>query len=214
MADGPSVEANIAQYYEANYPGQVQVVGVDTWNGTQAQLRNFKNSTGATYPLLLNGSLATGGNVETLYGTYDNYIVVNKQGIVRYHAADIWPHGNRYHLNEIRATVDSLVTQTVGVEPPAGPGRFSLSAAPNPFRATASIVFSHAGDATVPATVTVHDIAGRRVATLHDGLLPPGTRRATWDGKDTRGERVPPGVYVVRAAWPGGTLTRRIVRVQ
>ena len=59
----------------------MQVIGVDTWNGTQAQLRSFKNTTGATYPLLLNGGLATGGNVEALYGTYDNYIVINKQGI-------------------------------------------------------------------------------------------------------------------------------------
>jgi hypothetical protein len=192
----------------------VQVIGVDTWNGTQNQLRTFRNTTGATYPLLLNGSLATGGNVEALYGTYDNYIVVNKQGIVRYHAADSWTLGNRYHLNEIRATVDSLVSATVGIEPP-GPARgFTLDAAPNPFRGAAEIAFAHPGADAVAATVTVHDLAGRRIATLHDGPAAPGAQRVSWNGADARGARVPPGVYLVCAAWPGTTLTRRIVRVQ
>jgi len=93
------VQANVAQYYEANHPGQVQVIGVDEWNGTAAQLRSFKSQTGVTFPLLLNGASATGGNFATLYGTYDNYVVVNKQGIVRYHAALAWPLVNRYHLN-------------------------------------------------------------------------------------------------------------------
>jgi hypothetical protein len=192
----------------------VQVIGVDTYNGTEAQLRNFKNVTGATYPLLLNGSLATGGNVEILYGTYDNYIVINKQGIVRYHAADIWPHGNRYHLNEIRGAVDSLVTPTVDVEPGPGASGFSLSAAPNPFRGAAQIAFAHGESSALLATVTVHDLAGRRIVTLHDGPVTAGVRRVSWSGLDSRGEPMRPGVYLVRAAWPGRVLTCRIVSVQ
>jgi len=208
------VQNDIHQYYTTNHPGEVQVIGVDTWNGTQAGLRNFKNATGATYPLLLNGALATGGNVEILYGTYDNYIVINKQGIVRYHAADIWPHGNRYHLNEIRATVDSLVAPTVDVGPAPGGAGLALRAAPNPFVSGTEITFSHAETEALPVTVTVHDAAGRRIATLHDGSLAPGARRLSWDGRDARGEPVRAGVYLVRAAWPGQALTRRIVRVR
>jgi len=214
VADGPSVQDDINEYYQNNYPGQVQVIGVDTWNGTQAQLRGFKNTTGATYPLLLNGSLATGGNVEALIGTYDNYVVINKQGIVRYHAADIWPHGNRYHLNEIRTTVDSLVTPTVDVDPAPRVSGYTLAAAPNPFRGAAEIVFSHDGDVALPVIVTVHDVSGRRVATLHEGPVPAGVQRVSWSGFDSRGEPMRPGVYLVRAAWPGQVLARRIVRVR
>lgn len=190
------------------------MIGVDTWNGTQAQLRNFKNSTGATYPLLLNGSLASGGNVETLIGTYDNYVVINKQGIVRYHAADIWPHGNRYHLNEIRGCVDSLVSMNVDVPPGPRVSGFTLTASPNPFRGAAEIAFSHDGDAALPVTVTVHDLAGRRIATLHEGPVAAGVQRVSWNGADARGEPMRAGVYLVRAAWPGHALTRRIVRVR
>lgn len=208
------MQRDVNQYYQTNHPGEVVVVGVDTWNGTQSQLRSFKNTTGATYPLLLNGSLASGGNVETLYGTYDNYIVINKQGIVRYHAADIWPHGNRYHLDEIRGAVDSLVTPTVDVGPaPDAAGRV-LSASPNPFRVSTEIAFAAPGGPGRTVTVTVHDLAGRRIATLHDGPLAAGGGRVVWDGRDARGEPIRAGVYLVRATWPDAALTRRIVRVQ
>jgi flagellar hook assembly protein FlgD len=110
--------------------------------------------------------------------------------------------------------VDSLVSMNVGVEPPGASTRFSLDAVPNPFQGLAQISFAHSGDGSVPATISVHDLAGRRITTLHDGPVPAGPQRATWNGRNARGERVPPGVYLIRAAWPGRTLARRIVRVQ
>lgn len=208
------MQNDVQQYYQSEHPGEVQVVGVDTWNGTASQLRSFKNTTGATYPLLLNGGLATGGNVTTLYGDYDNYVVINKQGIVRYVAADIWPHGNRYHLAELRAAIDSLVAPTVDVPRGGALEGFALDVAPNPFRGATRIAFSQAGGRALPVRITVHDLAGRRVATLHDGMLPAGPSEVRWDGRGTDGEPVRPGVYLVRAAWPGATLTRRIVSVR
>jgi hypothetical protein len=87
------------------------VLGPDLYNGNSAQLTGFRDQTGATFPLLLNGASGAGNeNLFIPYGQYDNYVVINKQGIIRYHAYDLWSHGNRYHLDEIRAAVDSLVT--------------------------------------------------------------------------------------------------------
>lgn len=204
---------NIHQYYDTMYPGQVEVVGVEMWtlsgctaNGTRA----FRSTTGATYPILLGGDLSTGGNFSTLYGPYDNYIVVNKQGIVRYHAADTWPHTNRYHLNEIRGAVDSLVTPTVGVEPGQGLSALQLSVAPNPFRARTSLSLALPGSESMPGRVTVHDLAGRRVATLHDGAIAPGTTRFKWDGTDTAGAAMRAGVYIVQATVGDRRITRRV----
>lgn len=193
------MQTNIAQYYETNFPGQVQVVGVDLWDGTMVDLRGFKTQTGATYPLLLNGTFGTGGNMTLLYGTYDNYVVVNKQGIVRYHAALVWPHGNRYHLNEIRGAVDSLVTQVVGVEPGGGQGALRLTSAPNPARGAAAIELSVPAGGASSATVTVHDISGRTVATVWEGAIPAGVSRFPWSLTDGSGASRPPGVYLVRA---------------
>ena len=67
------MQQDIAAHYTASFPGQVQVLGVDLWNGTPAQLTSFQQQTGATYPLALQGAAAAGGNLELLYGTYDNY---------------------------------------------------------------------------------------------------------------------------------------------
>lgn len=204
------MQQNIAQYYETNYPGQVQVVGVDEYNGTAAQLRSFKDQTGATYPLLLLGAAATGGNFATLYGTFDNYIVVNKQGIVRYHAALTWPHGNRYHLNEIRGSVDSLVTQVIGVGPGEATG-YRLASTPNPARGAATVELAiPAGEASA-ASVTVHDVSGRRVATLWDGPAAAGLTRFAWSHTDASGARLAPGVYLVRARIGVRNLVHRAV---
>lgn len=193
------MQRDIAQYYETTYPGRVQVVGVDEYNGTASQLRSFKNQTGATFPLLLLGASATGGNFSTLYGTFDNYAVVNKQGIVRYHASLTWPHGNRYHLNEIRGCVDSLVSQPAGVDSGVPPSAFRLASAPNPARGGTTVELAIPAGAGAAARVTVHDLRGRHVATLWSGAVTAGVNRFAWSGTDASGAPVAPGVYLVRA---------------
>ena len=85
MTDGPSVEADLWQYYRGRSPGQIEVLAPDLFDGTAAQLTQFKNETGATFPLLLNGAAGAGNeNLFTVYGDRDNYAVISKQGIVRY----------------------------------------------------------------------------------------------------------------------------------
>jgi hypothetical protein len=161
----------------------------------------------------LNGATSPGGNVATLYGPYDNYIVMNKQGVVRYHAANLWPHGNRYHLNEIRGTIDSLVTATVGVDPVPHARALRLAVSPNPFRASAAIELALPNPVS-SARVTVLDLAGRRIATLHDGPLAAGSPRFSWDGRDAAGASLAAGIYLVAADLGGRRLLARIVRVR
>ena len=209
LADGPSIEADLRQHYATAYPGQVQVVGADVWNGTASQLRSFKTSTGATYPLLLLAGTETGGNMNLSYGPNDAHIVINKHGIVRLNTVK-YPHGQRYRLNEIRACIDSLVMNTADVADAAAP-RVSLSASPNPFRGETTVELASATGGS-RAHVTVHDLAGRRVATLFDGVLAQGTTRLSWDGRGARGP-MPAGVYLVRAEVHGERLARRIVRI-
>lgn len=212
LADGPSVEQQIHDHYASVAPGEVEVIGVDMWNGTASGVNNFRNSTGASYPLLLNGATATGGNVETLYGPWDDYVVISKQGIVRYHAALQYPHGNRFHLNEIRATVDSLVAGFVDV-PPAAPRGLSLSAGPNPTRAGAVITLSlpRAADAV---RVNVLDASGRSIARLHDAGAGAGVLTLAWDGRLADGSLAPAGLYLVHARVGGDLLSRRLAVVR
>jgi hypothetical protein len=212
IPDGPSVEADW-QYYQQMAPGQVQVVGVDCWNGTTAQLDSYKSQTGSTFPLFLNGTLEPGGN---LYGPYldtSNYIVINKQGVIRYHAYDLHPaHARRYYRSEIRGAIDSLVSSAVGVEPGAPSTTFALSVWPNPAHGAIALELMNLGNERV-MLVTLHDLGGRRMATLWDGTACTGVTRVAWDGALAMGMRAPAGVYLVRATLGTVTLTRRIVRL-
>lgn len=204
------MQSNIWQYYQGVSPGQVQVLGVDLYNGTTSQLNSFKSQTGATYPLFLNGAVATGGNLQTVYGQYDNYVVINKQGIIRYHAYDLWPHGNRYHLDQIRGCVDSLVAGFVGVEDEGPPLAFALRSLPNPSPGQSTVELA-LPTAVPEATVRVHDLAGRLVATLHEGPLAAGVTRFAFRGRSDSGARLAPGVYLLHARVGARQVERRIV---
>jgi len=84
-----------------------------------------------------------------------------------------------------------------------------LSAAmPNP--TSGETRFTLALDAEVRVDVAVHDVAGRRVATLARGTMPAGDHVLTWDGRGGGG-RLGEGVYFVRAVVDGRVLSRRLV---
>ena len=96
----------------------------------------------------------------------------------------------------------------------SSPERASVSelrvvAAPNPFRAITTIRFSipEAG----PATLAIHDVAGRQVRTLLDGAVDAGERRFVWDGRDDAGRSLASGVYFYRLQ---AVSERRTGRVQ
>lgn len=214
LANGPSVEADVWQHYQTTRPGQVQVLSADVYNGTPSQLESFRTQTGVTYPLLLNATLAAGGNLYQLYyPDTDDYVVINKAGIVRYHAADLHAHGQRYVLGELRNCIDSLVTATVDVgdEPLSLAPRLEVT--PNPFVSHVGVQLANPAAHPTHARVTVHDLAGRRVATLHDGPVAQGPTRLTWDGRIANAPAAA-GVYLVRAELAGRVLVRRAVRVR
>jgi len=97
--------------------------------------------------------------------------------------------------------------------PVAGHSLVELSQArPNPFsgetRFTVKVV--ERGD----ASVGVFDLAGRRVALLHRGVLEAGTHEFIWRGTFDDGSPAPGGVYFYRATLAGDTAARRLVRLE
>jgi hypothetical protein len=82
---------------------------------------------------------------------------------------------------------------------------------PNPSRGTTSIRFSVARPQIL--SITVFDVAGRRVRTLRDGPAVAGPSLVVWDGRDESGSAVAGGVYFVRMEGEDTDETRKIVRV-
>jgi hypothetical protein len=94
--------------------------------------------------------------------------------------------------------------------PPASPLEVALSPPfPNPMRDAVSIRFVTADPG--PVRIAIHDVSGRHIRTLEDEPREPGAGLLRWDGRDDRGTRVAPGVYLVQMRSRGQALSRRIV---
>jgi hypothetical protein len=101
------------------------------------------------------------------------------------------------------------VPPTVGVPSPSRSSALTLAPVhPNPVASAATIRFVLPGDGLV--TLTILDVAGRRVARLEDGFLPAGEHAARWDRRGADGAIVPPGVYVCELRFGGKTRSGRI----
>lgn len=89
------------------------------------------------------------------------------------------------------------------------PGRFTLNQNfPNPFNPETVISFSL--DKPSDVTLTVFDILGRTVTTLHQGYLPTGQHQFRWNGADANGQGVASGVYFYRLSSDQFSLTRKM----
>jgi hypothetical protein len=84
---------------------------------------------------------------------------------------------------------------------------------PTPSRGRVTLDYVIPFDA--PVSLAIHDAGGRRVRELAAaGPLNAGPHRALWDGRDHRGRRVAPGVYLARLSVAGGRFERRLVLIE
>ena len=88
------------------------------------------------------------------------------------------------------------VVEPTDAEPAIFAGVARLGAAPNPFSVHTTISLAGADERRVPLTIV--DVTGRTVKQLE---IRSG--RATWDGTDVAGRRLPSGVYFIRAPEAG-----------
>ena len=137
--------------------------------------------------------------------------------------------GNLYRINQATG-VASLVGLTgygnvagltlvsgvnaVAVEPqPQVGGRLALAPpSPNPSR-QGSVRLSFRLPKSGPATLELYDIVGRLVWRYDNSQAHAGDNTALWDGTNTSGRGVAPGVYLVRLRTPFGEATGRVVRL-
>lgn len=105
-----------------------------------------------------------------------------------------------------------LSCATSGAEVGWDMGNTAIASAPNPFGSATVVRFSIASAGRV--TLRIYDIAGRPVRTLIDGWRESSCYEVSWDGRDTGGDMVGPGVYFYRLEAPGVLETRKLVRVK
>jgi len=107
----------------------------------------------------------------------------------------------------------SAVAHVHGSAPPPPPVDSSTagmsSSHPNPFRDRSS--FSVSLDQAQPVDVSVFDVLGRRVTTIHHGALPQGTTSLAWNGRRQDGSRAPGGIYFYRLTLQDRVVQRQVV---
>ena len=86
----------------------------------------------------------------------------------------------------------------------------SLRAAPNPFNPSTRLTLTLPASGAVRAAI--YDVAGRRVALLHDGVLAAGTYSFDW--APAAGRPLRSGVYFARVEAGANTLRQKLVLVK
>jgi hypothetical protein len=185
LYDGPGNGYDTANSVMEGPAGEVIVTGFTTGVGT-----GWDATTIALDPLdatLLWDDSFDAGDARTEEGSaiaassaYDVYVVGYGYGL----QTDQDLLSLRYHLQQTTAPVAPNVA-----------GRY-LAASPNP--TSSGTTFSFALRAGSEANLTIHDLTGRRIATLLDGFHGTNVRRLDWGGRDANGRAVPAGVYVAR----------------
>jgi hypothetical protein len=99
-----------------------------------------------------------------------------------------------------------------GVPGGRGGHALTLSVEPNPFRSTVSLAVTGAPAERVE--IGVFDIRGRRVAGFETTTGESGVAALTWDGRDVRGHKVSPGIYVVMVRAGETAIMRKALLVR
>ncbi|MCC6652385.1 MAG: hypothetical protein IT348_14630 [Candidatus Eisenbacteria bacterium] len=100
-----------------------------------------------------------------------------------------------------------------GVSDAAAPIATSFRGAiPNPARPGGTLAFELARDSRVE--LSIHDLSGRRVATVASGSFAPGRHAPRWDGRDARGNELPGGLYFARFEGGGVRASRKLALVR
>lgn len=80
---------------------------------------------------------------------------------------------------------------------------------PNPFSSSTSLFYTLARPGT--ALLTIYDVLGREVRRYTPGPQATGLHSLVWDGRNDRGETLPPGAYFCRLHCGDQTVTRKML---
>lgn len=112
------------------------------------------------------------------------------------------------------AALGSIIENLAGVEPPVverGEPALWTAALGEP---SGSARVWYALPASGRTTLALYDVRGRRVVTLVDRDEPAGRHELRWDGRDGAGERMSPGVYMLRLGVAGNSASGKLVMVR
>ncbi len=211
-----AITADMVSYYDRNYA--VIIEGQTAWEWLMTTMA----SNVAAYSDI--------GYRKDYYSWGSDHVPFQQAGIAAFLAIDLdydgYPHYHRttdnwaaieptvpIALQISRAAAATLAdvaglvaTPTAVPETPVPLVR--LAAHPNPFNPQTTVSFSL--DVPTRGELVIHDLRGRKLATLAAGDLLAGEHTVTWRGVDDGGRALPSGVYIVRLVTGAGATSTEL----
>ena len=82
---------------------------------------------------------------------------------------------------------------------------------PNPFNPATTLQYRISARAPQRVTLKIYNLLGQEVATLVDGVVPPGSHSVVWNATDANGKLLPTGIYFARIKVGQALQVRRMV---
>ena len=93
IASAPVTE----QIYQKYKDEDVQVIAIDVWDGGTADVSAFRDNTGVTYPIGMNGS-----SIGSSYGVSNDFsVVIDNEGYLVYKAAGVNQHDLESFIDDL-----------------------------------------------------------------------------------------------------------------
>ncbi|MBN1163370.1 MAG: S8 family serine peptidase [Candidatus Krumholzibacteriota bacterium] len=122
-------------------------------------------------------------------------------------------HGGGLTFIAYNGNEEDLVAAYQTVERQTARGAARLRANfPNPFNPTTEILFEVSERRRV--RLSVHDVTGRLLKVLEDGIFPPGSYRSEWNGRNQGGRKMAAGVYFCVLTTREGKESRKMVLIK
>ncbi len=83
---------------------------------------------------------------------------------------------------------------------------------PNPFNPSTTIKVQIAE--TSPVSLVIYNVLGQKVRTLFNGVMPKGTQRFVWNGKDDAGRQVASGLYFYQLQTKNTVKTKAVMFIK
>ena len=178
-----------------DFPAGATAIGASSdWTGSNTTLTAYR---------------ADGSVITSVTGNQGAFFGIAEPGI----AYAVWKWNYDESAGGFSLDNVTFSTATSAVRDPGAPALLEGAIVePNPFDDEMSFRWSLPAPARV--RVGVYDLGGRRVASLLDEERPAGDGSVRWDARDESGRAVSAGVYFVRVDVPGGSFSRRVVRLR
>lgn len=199
----------------SNYYGVCAVAPANASSYRVIRNAAFDNSDAGKYQFFTGGFAVTSGNQADDWAQQIGLGPFTLQPGETRTVAFAMLGGTNLNDLKINAQAARAIYSPVGVEDnPLAPLRFELSQnQPNPFSIIAAnqtvIGYTLAQDATVQ--VKIFNLLGQEVAVLREARQSAGAYRVNWNGRDSRGNAVPAGVYFYQVLAGNVRMVKRMV---